>query len=59
MRMYQNLGMIALTGLAFAVSFYSGEVKTVSAQRGWWLSDYQKALAESEKTGKPILLEFR
>lgn len=24
-----------------------------------WLGDYQEALAESKKTGKPIFLEFR
>ncbi|MDF1664927.1 MAG: hypothetical protein P1V97_24410 [Planctomycetota bacterium] len=59
MRMKQSLGFLALSALAVCVSFYSGDAKPVSAQRGWWLSDYQEALKASEETGKPILLEFR
>lgn len=59
MKLKQGLGFAALSAMAVCLSIFSTPVTPVSAQGGWWLSDYQKALLESEKTGKPILLEFR
>lgn len=33
-------------------------VSSASAQTGSWNQDYKKAVAESHKTGKPILIDF-
>jgi protein disulfide-isomerase len=42
-------------GLSSAVLFL---VSCASAQTGLWNQDYQKAQAESRKTGRPILIDF-
>jgi protein disulfide-isomerase len=33
-------------------------VSLASAQTGTWNQDFKKAMAESEKTGKPVLVDF-
>ncbi len=52
-----GVGLLAL--VAVFMLFLSAEPASVEAQSATWHKSLKTALAESKKTGKPILMEFR